>query len=630
MCGIVGARHDWLIARGLDPGTAVHEAIAALAWRGPDGERATKAGSWWLGCARLAITQAQSRQPVVRRGGRFVGVLNGTITNARELWARWLPRAERRPAPPNDAWLPLLAVARGERERLSSLQGHHAYAVVDTSTGELVLGQDRYGEKPLFCVVARVDGRPTLVAFASTVAALRPLGIEPKASPRRLAELFRFGWAKLLPERDSARLCVVPPPHRGEPLLVPATGDDARWFTRLSPSAPQATSNPTTLSARSSLREELTASVARCVDTSVGVGLSLSGGLDSSCLALALQDLGHSVPAYQLQARGTANDERRAAVAVAMRAGLPLRPIDVGPELAHELPVLTALAGVPLGDPSVLALFAVARAAAADGVRVLLGGEGADELLLGYRRYRALAKLPRLPWLRSALPRWSMRQGARWLRAAAAPDPAMALLAVTPPAFADAVLAPELARRACWHDRRSHERANTANAAPAPTAAHPVLAARDFELDHYLRCDLLPKADVATMAAGVEARCPYLEGRVADFGRELSSLGKAPLRHAFAADLPPEVLQLPKRGFALPLDRWFRGELPWLDLLAEPRTRQRPHLRPGGVARAVDLHRRRSTDLGHGLYLLTAVELYLRCIERGFPELVRTDPGPGA
>jgi len=189
------------------------------------------------------------------------------------------------------------------------------------------------------------------------------------------------------------------------------------------------------------------------------------------------------------------------------------------------------------------------------------------------------------------------------------------------------VLAPELARRACWQDRRSHERTTGPH---APTAPHRVLATRDFEVAHYLRCDLLPKADVATMAAGVEARCPYLEGRVADFGRELAALGKAPLRAAFAADLPPEVLQLPKRGFGLPLDRWFRGELPWLDLLAEPKTQQRPHLRPGGVARAVDLHRRRSTDLGHGLYLLVAVELYLRCIERGFPDVVRTEAQPVA
>jgi asparagine synthase (glutamine-hydrolysing) len=623
MCGIVGARHDWLMARGLEPATAMREAVAALAWRGPDGDGVAAAGPWWLGCARLAITQAQSRQPVVRRGGRYVGVLNGAITNARELWARWLPRAERRPAPPNDAWLPLLAVARGERERLSTLQGHHAYAVVDTATGELLLGQDRYGEKPLFCVVARVLGRRTLVAFASTIAALRPFGIASSASPRRLAELFRFGWAKLLPERGSARLRIEPPPHRGEPLRIADDDAAATWFTRLSPPPAPTPTTP----ARGSLRTELTASVARCVDTSVGVGLSLSGGLDSSCLALALRDLGRSVPAYQLHARGTPDDERTAAVAVAMRAGLPLRPIDVGPELAHELPVLTALAGAPLGDPSVLALFAVARAAAADGVRVLLGGEGADELLLGYRRYRALAKLPRWPWLRGALPRWSMHYGARWLRAAAAPDPALALLAVTPPAFADAVLAPELARRACWQDRRSHERTTGPH---APTAPHRVLAARDLEIAHYLRCDLLPKADVATMAAGVEARCPYLEGRVADFGRELAALGKAPLRAAFAADLPPEVLQLPKRGFGLPLDRWFRGELPWLDLLAEPKTQQRPHLRPGGVARAVDLHRRRRTNLGHGLYLLVAVELYLRCIERGFPDVVRTGAQPVA
>ncbi|MFN9703394.1 MAG: hypothetical protein ACK595_01075, partial [Planctomycetota bacterium] len=75
---------------------------------------------------------------------------------------------------------------------------------------------------------------------------------------------------------------------------------------------------------------------------------------------------------------------------------------------------------------------------------------------------------------------------------------------------------------------------------------------------------------------------------------------------------PGAVLRLPKRGFALPLDRWFRGELPWLDLLAEPRTRQRPHLRPGGVAAAVDRHRRGAANLGHGLYLLVAAEVHLR------------------
>src|SRR5688572_33111372 len=96
MCGIVGARRDWLVGRGLDPERAMRDAVDALAWRGPDGQGVVRAGNWWLGCARLAIGPANSKQPVVRRGGRFVGVMNGAITNARELWARLVPGVEQR------------------------------------------------------------------------------------------------------------------------------------------------------------------------------------------------------------------------------------------------------------------------------------------------------------------------------------------------------------------------------------------------------------------------------------------------------------------------------------------------------------------------------------------------------
>jgi asparagine synthase (glutamine-hydrolysing) len=164
-------------------------------------------------------------------------------------------------------------------------------------------------------------------------------------------------------------------------------------------------------------------------------------------------------------------------------------------------------------------------------------------------------------------------------------------------------------------------------APPLPVTADRVLAARAHDVAHYLRFDLLPKVDVATMAAGVEARCPYLDPGLAQFGAARSALGKRPLREAFAAELPDEVLRLPKRGFGLPLDRWFRGELPWLDLLAEPRTQQRPHLRPGGVARAVDLHRSGRVDLGHGLYLLVAVELHLRALAAAPGFAAPTPPG---
>ena len=627
MCGIVGARHDWLLQQGLDPAAAMRDAVANLAWRGPDGQGVARAGPWWLGCARLAIGPARSRQPLVRRGGRFVGVMNGAITNDGDLLARLWPRWSRhrpRRAPPNDAWLPLLAVQNGDVDALRKLCGHHAYAVVDTRDGTLVFGQDRHGEKPFWCVVERVGGAPEMVAFASTPAALQRLGGPRFGSTRRLAEWFRFGWAPHWPQRATARQQLTTPPRGGEPLV--ARGDAGGWCRPWQPAHPAVvpTDGPQRgIAPPDVLRVEMLFSVGMCIDTTMPVGLALSGGLDSSCLALTLRALDTVVPAYHLHAQGTDTREREAATAVAARAGLPLRAVDVGPEVLAPLATLTAHAGVPLGDPSVLAVHAVARAAAADGVRVLLGGEGADELFLGYRRYQALAHLPRARWLRRLAPRWSMRYAARWLRAATAKDPVTALLAVTPPAFADLVLAPDLARRGCWRDQPLW-RPRARVAAPLPAIADPALAARAFDVANYLRFDLLPKVDVATMAAGVEARCPYLDPVLVPFGADRSALGKTPLREAFAADLPPEVLRLPKRGFSLPLDRWFRGELPWLDLLAEPRTQQRPHLRPGGIAGAIDRHRAGKADLGHGLYLLVAAELFLRWLDQENTASVRT------
>jgi asparagine synthase (glutamine-hydrolysing) len=599
MCGIVGARNDWLMTLGLDPQAAMSKATAELAWRGADGQATEHAGDWWLGCARLAISGPKSRQPVVRRGGRFIGVMNGAITNARALWRTFLPGAEALDAPPNDAWLPLLAVAGQQTEALRTLRGHHAFAVVDAKTGELTFGQDRYGEKPLHCLIARVGEHWQLVAFASTPAALQQLGMPKIGNRRRIAEWFRYGWSVDRPHRFSARLQVTSVPQRGEPFVAEA---NAKQWCR-----PASIGNYTPNTDSAGLRERLINSVRRCIDSPSPSGLFLSGGIDSSCLALALGAIGDSPPAYQFRAIGTASTERDSAEAVALAARLPLHNIDGGPEVLEALPRLTRLAGQPLGDPSILAVHAVAQAAARDGVRIMLGGEGADELLLGYRRYRALAQMPKLRALRLFSARWSMHKAARYWRATIAANPIRALLAVTPPAFANQVLAPELARRLCWRD---------AEAMP-DTASGLALASRDDDVSNYLPRDLLPKVDIALMAAGIEGRCPYLEAGLESFGQDNTRIGKRALIEAFGSELPESVRRLPKIGFSLPLDAWFRTDTALLDILAEPRSRSREHLRPRGLATAVDRHRRGKTDLGHALYLLLAYELYLRSTEDG-------------
>jgi asparagine synthase (glutamine-hydrolysing) len=249
----------------------------------------------------------------------------------------------------------------------------------------------------------------------------------------------------------------------------------------------------------------------------------------------------------------------------------------------------------------VLALHALARAVAADGHRVLLSGEGADELWFGYRRQCAVRWLPSrgVRSLRRVAPAWSTSYAARLLRAASSREPYAELLSVTSPGFRRAVLAPDL----------QEATQDTGNGSPLERAR---------TLDRlYLRWDLLPKLDVAAMAAGVEGRCPYLDREVRALAAPpvARSLGKRELRAAFAAELPASVRRGSKRGFGLPLDRWFRQPNPLLDVVLDRRSLQRPHVCADGVRAAVDRHRAGRADLGHGLYLLAAMEIHLRCRE---------------
>lgn len=561
-------------------------AVAQLRWRGPDQAAAVAAGPWWLGCARLAITGANSRQPVVRRGGRYFGVVNGAITDARSLWQQLLPKAARREPLPNDAWLPLLAVAAGRLDLLAGCAGHRAAAVVDAHDGTLTLAVDPRGEKPLFG--AWQDG--DLVAFASSPAALAAFGLAVSIADGVAPTWFAQGFAA--PELVTAEPAVRVAPWPGAAVTVVTPGRPPQ----VTPAGPR----PVTADFPTLVR----AAVARCATAAVPVALSLSGGVDSSCLAAALAERGVAAPAYQFQAAGEPADERRLAAAVAEHCHLPWRPVDGGPEVLLALPRLTALAGLPLGDPSVLAVHALAQAAARDGVRVLLGGEGGDELWFGYRRH-ALARWwswlrPCAQLLRPFADPWRRRAVDRVVAAARARAWYPELAAVVPAGFRERVLVASSGGDATGF------------------GGERMAAVATWELERYLRWDLLPKVDVATMAAGVEARCPYLDPEVVAWSQAqplAARWQKRPLRQAFAAQLPVAVFGQRKRGFGLPLDRWFRGELPFLDLLRESRTLQRPHLRSGGVADAIDRHRRGAADLGHALYLLVAWELHLRAVE---------------
>ncbi len=577
MCGILGVRRSWL-----DDPQRIQAACEAMTWRGPNRHDRIVAGDWHLAVARLTISDSRAPQPIWTADRRRVILFNGVVTSANtertEIGTRCVTG--------NDAELPLHRLARGGPEGLLQTSGHYAMAILEPATDQLWLARDPEGEKPLY-VVRR--GR-RVVAFASTIASLRHLGLSITADDGERARFLRFGFAlgqtvadgELTLDQDLRGVVL----HRGD--AVPR-----EWSPR--PSA-----------APGSLFDRVRRATDRCAQAEVPVGLCLSGGVDSSCLAAALHLSNRQLPAYQFRADRACSKERDNARRVADHTGMELRLVDGGPQILEWLPELTRMVGQPLGDPSVLAVHAVARTAAADGIRVLLSGEGADELFMGYRRHRVARHLTNpLPLGPLGMDRaLGMSTVARLCRAAASRQPYESLLEVTSPAFRRAVFAPELVE-------------SNLPVVPSPTPLH---RARDLDRHWYLRRDLLPKLDTALMAAGVEGRCPYLDPEVVH-GPESSAedprtlLGKSHLRAAFREHLPERVLRMGKRGFGLPLDRWLREHDMIPDLLRDPRTVQRSHLRGTGLTRLLDLHLSGRYDLGHPLFLVASLEYHLRDVE---------------
>ncbi len=582
MCGIVGLHRSNQDAQARFPA-----ALHALAWRGPDGAGQVDCGTWTLGVARLAITDRSAAQPIsCEQSGRVVA-FNGAVTSAADEWPEY--EAERQTR--NDAELLLLRFARRGAEALADMTGPYAFAVTDPETAVLWLGRDPMGEKPLHVVLDQ--GRA--IAFASSIASLRALGFEISITAEDRARFFEYGFAT-----GPFRVAL-----EGRELELRSDLRGVHVTDRDGILRPLETA-ALTVAKKSSFEQALKDGLGRCAQAEVPMGLCLSGGIDSSCLAAILQQLQHETVGYQFRAAGEPGAERARAQSVADHFGQQLQLVDAGPEILQELPRLSAHTALPLGDPSVLAVHALARRAAKDGVRVLLSGEGADDLLLGYPRHHAAAHLPRrgLPFWS---PRLSMSKWARLWRAMTAKQPYDALLAASSPGFR---------ARALSSGGASAELQLTAE-------THSALErARRIDRDYYLRWDLLPKLDTATMAAGIEGRCPFLDPAVLICDEVTQSLatelvGKRPLIEAFGPLLPRGILDQKKQGFAIPLDRWFREDDFLADVLSDKRTLERDHISASGLRAFVSAQRAGACQMGHGLYLIAAYELWLRLTEVG-------------
>jgi asparagine synthase (glutamine-hydrolysing) len=607
MCGIAGVLTAGRSSRA-ELEAHLWRMVAMLRHRGPDDEGVWTDGRAGLANTRLAIIDLSpaGHQPMASADGDVWIAQNGEIYNfpdiRRELQTlgyRFRGRSDTEVVVNGwHAWGPRI---------FARLRGMFALALWDRRARRLVLARDRLGKKPLFWAAT-----PSGLVFGSEIKALLTWPDLPRGPD--LAAIDRYLSLQYVPAPDTAFASVkkLPAAHY---LSVSATTDggvgDAELvrYWRLpvvSPAAPRR--SPAEL--QDELRTLIEEAVRLRLVADVPLGAFLSGGIDSSTVvAMMARAGGGRVKTFSIGFAAKEYDETRYARMVAERYATDHEEYVVAPDAVAVLPRLVWHYGEPFADPSAIPTYCVAELARKK-VAVALTGDGGDECFFGYSRYRAMRYLARLDrW-----PQWG-RTGIEQA------------LGVLPPALAQRFRVPRIravlrapgdrpARRyapmiAFFGDEdreagygealREHLGHSPFDLlAPYFTEAGELVAgANRADIHTYLPDDLMVKVDVATMAHGLEARSPLLDHVLVEWAAGVPAevqlaggLTKALLRSAMAPVLPRAVLTRPKRGFGVPLDRWFRADLKEFayDTLLSRSAAERGLFRPDYVRRLLDEH----------------------------------------
>lgn len=623
MCGIAG-RVNFRSGAPVD-GTVIQRMCDLLAHRGPDGDGTHVDGPVGLGHRRLAIIDLSpaARQPMATEDRQLWITYNGEVYNFQELRAD-LERRGHRFRSHSDTEVILAAYREFGVRCLDRLRGMYAFAIWDARARTLFLARDRLGKKPLYFLL---DGDG--IAFASEPKAfLADPSFKAKSDLPAIAHYLTYQYVPS-PLTAFEGLQKLPSAH----YLLLQDGKvvtERYWRLRYRPKLPL-----TEADAGEELLARLREAVRLRLISDVPLGALLSGGIDSSTVVALMAEFSPSrVKTFSIGFAEPAYDERGAAAIVAARFGTDHHAFVVRPDAAALLPALVWHYNEPFADSSAVPTYYLAQVTRPH-VTVALSGDGGDEAFGGYDRYVAHALACRLDRflgpLRPALaalgaglppggdPRSLRRRLRRFLQAQAAPPAdrygrwmvhfgAEERAALTTPEFAAA--AGDADPLALLRD-----------AFAETDAEGPVEAAMAADVARYLPEDLLVKLDIATMAHGLEARCPFLDAEVMEFAARLpvrwkvhGTAKKVLLRRALKSVLPPEILARPKQGFGVPIDAWFRGPLKALsyDTLLSARAAARGLFRPVAVRRLLEDHASGRADRHYQIWNLLMLELWYR------------------
>ena len=619
MCGIAG----WYRRGGKPvPQGALAAACDAIRHRGPDDAGYLADGDFAFGMRRLSIIDVEGgHQPILSPDARHAIVFNGEIFNHPEL-RRELEGSYRFRTDHSDTETILAAYLRWGEDAWPRLEGMYAVAIWDKLDRRLTLARDPIGIKPLF--LTEQNGG---FAFASEINALRALPDHAfDVDGEGVDDFFCFGHT--LPPRTIFRQ--VRPLDPGHVLRIgPNDEPEVRrfWKPRI-----EVRAGVTEGEWIEETRRRVLDTVDKHMLSDVPVGAFLSGGVDSSAVAAAMaRSSGTNFKAFTVGFPGSPRDETPAAARIAQHLGIEHVVLPMQPQTAAEvLPAVQAAFDEPTAATSAVPLWYLSRAAA-EHVKVVLCGEGGDEVFLGYNRQRwaqrmarwrplieavgaggLVGALPQLPWRKWNYGRQLARQFVEGARLDDGYERFFAAVSITTPALRGRIYDRGFFDR---HEKRDRFEQRARDYFPEDERSD-LSGLEQFmlgDLTVHLPASMCQRLDRSTMAHSLEARVPFLSHRFVDWALTIpaelklrGNTGKYVIREAIKPWLPQGALDQRKIGFQLPFADWFMGGFNEFDREAwrSSGVADLGFLDDASVERLFDEHRRGAADHGRVLYAI--------------------------
>ncbi len=626
MCGICGEMS--FAGRPVNE-RALTAMTDTLRHRGPDHGAVYRSedGGTGLGFRRLSIIdlRAAANQPIGNEDGSVQLVFNGEIYNFQDLRKGLVANGHVFRSNSDSEVIVHLYEELGDRA-IDRLDGMFGLALWDERQQRLLLARDRSGKKPLFTYT-----NADRVVFASEPKALLghpDLDIEVDADA--VPYYFLHGYVPH-PQTIYKGVRHV---ESGTVVTFDRHGQESarRYWQLTFPEVrlkPDATLQ-TRVEAAKRVRELVTAAVQRRLVSDVPLGAFLSGGLDSTIIVgLMSQLMTEPVRTFSLGFEGDSDfDETAIARATAARFGTRHTEFKVTPSAIDLLDTLVYHHDGPFADSSAIPTYLVSKLTR-EHVTVALTGDGGDEVFAGYLRFGAALAADRVP-------QWAGQAGAALLSFLPTPRNERQLVA-RGRRFMRAARLSRQERLVAWAGVFYDDLGQLLGVGSGP-AIDPCHHIRDLggiegasplnqllaaNFHSYLHDDLLVKADRMSMANSLEARAPFLDRDLMEYVATLPDnykldgrTTKAILREAFADLVPAQVQQGAKRGFGVPLDAWFRGELrdQLSDTVLAPSAKLRAFVDQAYIRQLVTAHLDRKANHGHRLWTLLTFERWLNLL----------------